>query len=92
MGLHRICVIYIDDHQWVEESEARRNTLRQQCQDIPNDEMLPFGRSTYGLEFHMDKVLDSLDEVELFERVSCSICGDVPLTPMQTDVSVMSLR
>ncbi|KAI9051714.1 hypothetical protein LZ554_004754 [Drepanopeziza brunnea f. sp. 'monogermtubi'] len=70
---------------WVEQSEARRNERRDRGEDVPDDEMLPFGRSDYGREFNMEKVLKTLNEQELYGRVTCSICSDLPIDPTQTD-------
>ncbi|PBP21187.1 hypothetical protein BUE80_DR007992 [Diplocarpon rosae] len=70
---------------WVEQSEARRAERRQRGEVVPDEEMLPFGRSDYGHNFNMEKALKTLDEEELFKRVTCSICSDFPMEPMRTD-------
>jgi len=48
---------------------------------------MDFGRGSYGHHFDVDKVLSSLSEEQLFERVVCGICRDFPIGAMQTDVS-----
>jgi len=48
---------------------------------------MDFGRGNYGHHFDVDKVLSSLSEEQLFERVVCGICRDFPIGAMQTDVS-----
>jgi hypothetical protein len=47
---------------------------------------MDFGRGNYGYHFDVDKVLSSLSEEQLFERVVCGICRDFPIGAMQTDV------
>ncbi len=77
----------IDFSKWVGQSEARRAELRARGEVVPDDEVLPFGQSTYGHNFSMDKALKTLNEKELYKRVTCSICSDIPVDPMKTDVS-----
>ena len=48
---------------------------------------MDFGKGDYGHQFDVDKVLSSLSEQQLFERVVCGICRDLPVSAMQTDVS-----
>ena len=48
---------------------------------------MDFGRGNYGHHFDVDKVLSSLSEEQLFEKVVCGICRDFPIGAMQTDVS-----
>ena len=50
--------------------------------------MRPFGQSSFGHSFDMNKPLGTLDEGVLYKRVTCSICSDFPTEPMKTDVSV----
>lgn len=52
---------------------------------------MDFGRGSYGHHFDVDKVLSSLSEEQLFERVICGICRDFPIGAMQTDVSTPCL-
>ncbi|KAG4442544.1 hypothetical protein IFR05_001956 [Cadophora sp. M221] len=70
---------------WVETSEASRVEAKSRGEDVPDDEMLPFGQSSYGYTFDMDRVLKTLNETELYERVTCSLCSDVPIEPLKTD-------
>ncbi|KAI6708159.1 hypothetical protein JHW43_009312 [Diplocarpon mali] len=70
---------------WVEQSETRRAERRERGDLVPDDEMLPFGRSDYGHNFSIEKALRTLDEEELFKRVTCSICSDFPMDPRKTD-------
>ncbi|KAH7309256.1 SNF2 family N-terminal domain-containing protein [Rhexocercosporidium sp. MPI-PUGE-AT-0058] len=70
---------------WVETSEASRAEARDRGEDLPDDEMLPFGQSSYGHTFDMDRALKTLNETELYERVTCSLCSDVPIEPLKTD-------
>ena len=48
---------------------------------------MDFGRGSYGHYFDVDKVLSSLSEEQLFERVVCGIRRDFPIGAIQTDVS-----
>jgi hypothetical protein len=50
-----------------------------------------FGKGDYGHRFDVDKVLRSLSEHQLFERVVCGICRDLPVRAVQTDVSISFL-
>lgn len=56
--------------------------------------MMPFGRNDYGHNFDFDGALGNLNEKELekelFERVTCTICADVPTNPVETDVSFIN--
>ncbi|KAH6718269.1 SNF2 family N-terminal domain-containing protein [Leptodontidium sp. MPI-SDFR-AT-0119] len=70
---------------WVETSEASRAEAQARSEDVPDDEMLSFGQSSYGHTFDMDRVLKTLNETELYERVTCSLCSDVPIEPLKTD-------
>ena len=48
---------------------------------------LPFGKSTYGHTFNIDKYIKSLEESDPLSRVICSLCFDIPKDPQITDVS-----
>jgi hypothetical protein len=48
---------------------------------------MPFGISTFGHEFNIDKALKTLSEKDMYSRVTCSLCLDLPRQPMMTDVS-----
>ncbi|KAK0112612.1 hypothetical protein ONS95_014355 [Cadophora gregata] len=70
---------------WVETSEAHRAEARARGEVVPDDEMLPFGQSSFGHTFDMEQPLGTLDEGELYKRVTCSLCSDVPTEPLKTD-------
>ena len=55
-------------------------------------ESMPFGTSDFGHSFKMDKALASLSEEEMFTRIACGICGDLPEEPMKTDVSSLHCK
>ena len=72
---------------WVEESEAEREAARARGESVAEPgEVMPFGRSDFGRSFELDKALTTLSEKELYSRVTCSICSDVPIQPTQTSV------
>ncbi|KAL2066010.1 hypothetical protein VTL71DRAFT_2081 [Oculimacula yallundae] len=70
---------------WVETNEAHRAAARARGENVADDEMLPFGHSNYGHEFDISRALKTLNETELYERVTCSICADVPINAQRTD-------
>jgi len=73
---------------WVEQSEAERETAKARGEEVREPGMIiPFGRSDYGHSFNIDKALETLSEQEMFDRVVCGLCQDVPQVPMKTDVS-----
>jgi hypothetical protein len=76
---------------WVTQSEAERRVAkeaRERGEIVPDaPEIMPFGRGDYGYNFKMDKALASLSEEELFKRVVCGVCSDIPGQPTETDVS-----
>jgi hypothetical protein len=72
---------------WVEQSEAKRKEARERGEE--EDFMVPFGQGTFGHAFSMDKALKTLSEKELFKRVVCSSCADVPEKAVKTDVSLI---
>lgn len=74
---------YTQCHLWVEKSEAERQAARDR-----GEEMLPFGKGDYGHKFSFDKALSSLSDEQLFARVTCSLCSDLPASPVKTDVSL----
>jgi hypothetical protein len=73
---------------WVEQSEKRRKAARERGEE--EDVMLPFGQGSFGHAFSMDKALKTLSEKELFQRVVCSTCADIPDKAVKTDVSLFS--
>lgn len=74
--------------QRVETSQAQYDEALARGEAIPDDQMLPFGQSSYGRTFDMDRALKTLNETELYNRVTCSLCSDIPNEPMKTDVSL----
>jgi hypothetical protein len=77
---------------WVTQSEEERKAAqeaRDRGEQAPGAlEAMPFGRSDYGHKFVMDKAIASLSEKQLYERVVCSLCSDIPMQPTSTDVSI----
>jgi hypothetical protein len=47
---------------------------------------MPFGVGKFGHEFKLDEALKSLSEKDMFKRVVCGVCSDIPQDPQQTDV------
>ena len=78
---------------WVSQSEEERKKAqeaKEKGEVVPDSlETMPFGRSTYGHKFRMDKALGTLKEKELYSRVVCCICSDIPSVPTATDVSLL---
>ncbi|CZS91311.1 related to protein RIS1 [Rhynchosporium graminicola] len=70
---------------WVETNEAHREAARDRGEVVQDDEMLPFGRSSFGHTFDMDHALQTLNETDLYERVTCSLCADIPTDAHKTD-------
>ncbi|KAJ8060331.1 hypothetical protein OCU04_010665 [Sclerotinia nivalis] len=50
-------------------------------------EAIPFGISKFGESFKFDSALDSLNEEELYTRITCHLCSDVPNEPIITTCS-----
>ena len=48
---------------------------------------MQYGIGDYGHHFEMTKALKTLSEEDLYSRVTCSLCSDLPRHPMLTDVS-----
>jgi hypothetical protein len=82
---------------WVEDAELRRKAAKSGKESIgemgisEDFEELPFGQGDFGYQFNMKGALKTLSEKELFKRVICSMCADVPVEAMKTDVSVFRL-
>lgn len=77
---------------WVEDAELRRKAAERGKEDnigemgISEDfEELPFGQGDFGYQFSMQGALKTLSEKELFKRVTCSMCADMPVEAMKTD-------
>jgi hypothetical protein len=87
---------------WVEDATARREAARRAAEERGEEyvegmemgvgedsEEMPFGQGNFGHRFSMQEALKTLSEKELFKRVLCSACADVPDKPMRTDVSLL---
>ena len=87
---------------WVNDAEARRDAARKSAEKRgeeyvegmemgvgEDDEELPFGQGSFGHRFSMQAALKTLSEKELFMRVVCSTCADVPVNAHKTDVSTL---
>ena len=80
---------------WVEDSEKHRKAARERGgaegiilgEDGEDMEEEPFGQGDFGHRFNMDKPLKTLSEKELYKRVACGLCSDVPENAQKTDVS-----
>ncbi|KAI9649741.1 hypothetical protein NHQ30_002322 [Ciborinia camelliae] len=67
---------------WVSQSEEERAAAR--ARGERGAEAIPFGLSEFGESFQFDKALDSLNDEELYTRITCHICSDVPNQPVIT--------
>jgi hypothetical protein len=79
---------------WVSQSEEERRKAkeaRERHEEAPPSlEAMPFGKSKFGHKFRLDKALVSLSskkQQEMYGRVVCSLCSDIPQDPLSTDVS-----
>ncbi|KAM0134635.1 hypothetical protein ACHAO1_005552 [Botrytis cinerea] len=70
---------------WVTESEEERAEAI--ARGEKGAEAIPFGLSKFGESFKFDSALDSLNEEELYTRITCHLCSDVPNEPVITDCS-----
>ncbi|KAH8594411.1 SNF2 family N-terminal domain-containing protein [Bisporella sp. PMI_857] len=74
---------------WVSQSKQEINdaqAARDRGEDVPETfPAMPFGRGNFGHEFKMDKALETLNDAEMFARVVCAICSDMPQSPKITD-------
>ncbi|KAE8441985.1 hypothetical protein EG329_004111 [Mollisiaceae sp. DMI_Dod_QoI] len=68
---------------WVEESEKRREEVLASDEDA--EVVQPFGKGDYGHSFNFGQALSNLSEEQLFRRVVCNICADIPMAAMKTD-------
>ncbi|QSZ30260.1 hypothetical protein DSL72_004782 [Monilinia vaccinii-corymbosi] len=80
-GIRRI-PFYEQCKLWVSQSEEERAAAR--ARDERGAEAIPFGLSEFGDSFIFDKALDSLNDEELYTRITCHICSDVPNQPIIT--------
>ncbi|ESZ97694.1 hypothetical protein SBOR_1881 [Sclerotinia borealis F-4128] len=67
---------------WVSQSEEEREAAM--ARGEKGAEAIPFGLSNFGESFHFDKALDSLNDEELYTRITCHLCSDVPNQPIIT--------
>lgn len=72
---------------WAGDNEAERGAAIERGEEPPECESMPFGLSNYGKKFEMSKALKTLSEEDLYSRVTCALCSDLPHQPMMTDVS-----
>jgi hypothetical protein len=70
---------------WVTQSEEERRVARENGQE-DSAKTKPFGISEFGSRFQFDKALDTLNHEELYSRITCNICSDVPTNPVITSV------
>jgi hypothetical protein len=75
---------------WVSQGEEERKAsqeARDRGEDVPQTlGAMPFGIGNYGHAFSMDKALRTLNDKNMWERVTCAICSDIPMQPTTTDV------
>lgn len=83
-GISRI-PFYEQCKLWVTQSEEERAAAIARGEE--GAEAIPFGLSEFGNSFKFDKALDSLNDEELYTRITCHICSDVPNQPIITTVS-----
>ena len=76
---------------WVTQSEEERQAARDRGEEVDEigqiGDSMPFGISDYGHAFKIDRALKTLSEKDMYSRVTCSLCSDLPRSPMLTDVS-----
>ena len=76
---------------WITQTEEEREAARARGEN-PNEvgvgkgEGMSFGASDFGYSFNMNKALKTLSAEEMYARVTCGICSDIPRSPMLTDV------
>ncbi|CAD6448459.1 19c1cb6b-239e-4802-8012-564b4d8d53ef [Sclerotinia trifoliorum] len=70
---------------WVAQSEEERAEAK--AKGEKGAEAIPFGISKFGESFKFDSALDSLNEEELYTRITCHLCSDVPNEPIITTCS-----
>lgn len=75
---------------WVEKSEEGKLAVAASGKEavVDEPESMPFGLGDYGYDFKMDKALSTLGEEDLYSKVTCSVCSDIPRSPKMTDVSL----
>lgn len=84
LGSRTSLPFYQRTKQWVEDSQAKKANS-QNLQTASG-----FGKGAFGASFSLGTALSTLNEKELYARLQCGLCGDVPTEPMQIDkVSVI---
>ncbi|CZR69452.1 related to protein RIS1 [Phialocephala subalpina] len=68
---------------WVEHADKTRSERFMGGEE--GEETLPFGRGDYGHNFNFTGAMGSLSEEQMFRRVVCGICADMPMGPVRTD-------
>lgn len=76
---------------WVKQTEEERQAARERGEDpdqqgVEQGEAMRFGAGDYGHSFEMGKAIKTLSEKEMYARVTCSLCSDLPRTAVATDV------
>lgn len=79
LGSRASLPFYRRTKQWVEDSQAKKAN-RQYAQTNSG-----FGKGAFGSSFSLATALGTLKEKELFARLRCGICEDVPTQPVQID-------
>ena len=70
---------------WVDKNDEATEAAREKGEEL--GESMPFGISKFGHEFNIDKALKTLSEKDMYSRVTCGLCSDLPRQPTMTDVS-----
>ncbi|KAG0646207.1 DNA repair rad5 [Hyphodiscus hymeniophilus] len=75
---------------WVTQTEQQREAARARGEDpdqqgVAKGEGMPFGASDFGHSFKMGKALKTLSQEDMYSRVTCALCSDIPSSPMVTD-------
>ena len=77
---------------WIKQTEEERQAARDRGEDpdqigVEKGEAMRFGAGDYGHSFEMGKAIKTLSEKEMYARVTCSRCSDLPRSAVVTDVS-----
>ena len=77
---------------WIEQTEEEREAATARGENfeqngISSGEIMRFGISDFGHSFEMNKALKTLKEEDVYSRITCALCSDIPHSPMLTDVS-----
>ena len=77
--------IYKQCKLWVDEGEKERAERAARGESVGLDTM-DFGISDFGKSFRFDKPIASLNAQDMFNRVLCVLCADMPTDALITDV------